>query len=168
MEEIWKYIKDYEGLYQVSNKGRIKSLQDNHGNRRDKIMNPTKDNRGYLRVPLSKNKRRRNCRVHRLVAESFIPNPFNKPCIDHINSIKTDNRSENLQWCTIQENNKNPIRMDKIKSTEYREKMSKLKSGVNNPFYGKHHTEETKEKIRKANLGNTYRKDYYNRHKSEL
>lgn len=95
MEEIWKDIKGYEGLYQVSNLGRVKSLN----YRRmgfSKILIPGAGGRGYACVSLYG----RSVKIHRLVAETFIPNPNKFKCVNHINGIKTDNRVENLEWCT--------------------------------------------------------------------
>lgn len=113
MEEIWKDIKGYEGLYQVSNMGRIKSLERNviSYNRwgiyertvKSKIVNGGKRG-GYKGVILYDNKNHKSCLVHRLVAEAFISNPKNKPEVNHKNGIKTDNRVQNLEWVTSQEN----------------------------------------------------------------
>lgn len=104
--EVWKDIKGYEGLFQISNQGNIK--------KNGKKIVPWKDNKGYLRVYLSY-KKEPNVKVHRLVANAFIPNPDNKPQIDHINTIKTDNRVENLRWVTNQENARNPNTLIKYK-----------------------------------------------------
>lgn len=104
MEEIWKDIPGYEGLYQVSNLGNVKSL---YNNRLLKLCwrNTKKE---YKAVYLSK-KTKKTFFVHRLVAIAFIPNPDNKPCVDHINGDRLDNRVDNLKWVTNKENN-NPIR----------------------------------------------------------
>lgn len=111
MEEIWKDIEDYEG-YQVSNFGRVRSL-DRYNSRgwwiKGCILKPIMDKKGYLTVGLSKNNQRKAFKVHRLVALHFIPNIENKPEIDHINTIKTDNRVENLRWVTPKENSNNPL-----------------------------------------------------------
>ena len=92
MQEIWKDIKDYEGIYQVSNFGRIKN--------KTKILSPQISNCGYLRIIL-KNK---HYSVHRLVAETFIPNFKNKPQVNHIDGNKTNNSVTNLEWVTDSEN----------------------------------------------------------------
>lgn len=111
--EIWKDIEGYEGLYQVSNEGRVKSL----GGNRYKVIRILDGNvsiQGYNRVNLFKDGKPKTYYIHRLVAEAFIPNLDNKPCIDHCNTIRTDNRVENLRWCTYEENNNNPITTKKM------------------------------------------------------
>ena len=102
--EIWKDIKGYEGLYQVSNLGRIRSLYNNKI-KFIKLFNKIKnDENSYLRVQLVKNKIVKKFSVHRIVALAFIENPENKPLINHKNTIKIDNRVSNLEWCTQSEN----------------------------------------------------------------
>lgn len=103
MKEIWKDIQGYEGLYQISNLGRVKSLNFNN-TRKEKIMKPLLSNNGYLRVSLSNKMKKKKYFIHRLVAQEFIPNPNNLSEINHINEIKTDNSVKNLEYCTSQYN----------------------------------------------------------------
>lgn len=103
MEEIWKDIPGFEGLYQVSNFGRIKSLNYRKTGK-EHILKFGKNPKGYSRTTLFKNGETRYYLTHRLVAQAFIPNPDNLPEINHKNEIKTDNRVENLEWCTNQYN----------------------------------------------------------------
>lgn len=102
MEE-WRDIKGYEGLYQISNYGRVKSLGRN--TTKGKIRKLQVSGNGYLSVTLSKNGVVKRYAVHRLVAESFIPNPHNLPQINHRNEVTTDNFVENLEWCDATYNN---------------------------------------------------------------
>ena len=116
MEEIWKDIKGYEGWYQVSNLGRVKSLERvfirKNGTPffvRERILKHALDHSGYPYVTLIKLKTRYNKAIHRLVAEAFIPNPENKPCIDHIDCNPQNPMASNLRWVTVRENALNPI-----------------------------------------------------------
>lgn len=123
--EIWKDIKDFEDLYQVSNMGRVKSLErvvefmywdfKKTMHIPEKILKPQLNKNGYYVVHLSKGNKHTSKLVSRLVAEAFIPNIDNKPQIDHINTVRTDNRVENLRWCTQQENTDNPTSKEKHK-----------------------------------------------------
>lgn len=97
MEIIWKDIKGYEGLYKISNTGEIYSIISN------KILRKNIRNTYYI-IQLTKNKMRKSFQIHRLVAEAFIPNPKNKPIINHINYNRLDNCVNNLEWCTQKEN----------------------------------------------------------------
>lgn len=110
-KEIWKPICGYEGLYEVSNLGRVRSLDRivnyNDGRKRlfkSCVLKAAIKKNGYLIVSLHKNGEHKTPLVHRLVAKAFIPNPNNLPQVNHINEIKTDNRIENLEWVTCKEN----------------------------------------------------------------
>lgn len=99
MEE-WKDIIDYEGMYQVSSEGRVKSLK--YG--KERILKPASETGGYLQITLLKNGKSKHYRIHRLVANAFIPNIENKPEINHIDEDKTNNNVMNLEWSTREEN----------------------------------------------------------------
>ena len=103
MEE-WRDIKGYEGYYQISNLGRVKSLPRDVGSNRCKkeiIMKTSIDKDGYEHLVLCKDGKQKHFRVNRLVAQAFIPNPNNYPVVNHKDENKTNNRVENLEWCTI-------------------------------------------------------------------
>lgn len=108
MEEIWKDIVGYEGKYQVSSMGRVKSLNYNN-TRQERVIKLGLNKYGYLCVTLCKDGKQKSYLTHRLVAQAFISNPCNKPCVDHISTDKTDNRTDNLRWVTHKENSDNPL-----------------------------------------------------------
>lgn len=107
MIELWKDIKGFERQYAVSNLGRIKSYAKQNG----VCWQPERiliggDSQGYTHVVLSNNKNKKPYSVHRLVANAFIPNHENKPCVNHIDSDRSNNKVSNLEWCTYSENSK--------------------------------------------------------------
>ena len=141
--EIWKTaVYDgvvYEGLYQVSNFGRILSLNYNKTGRAE-LMKPGDNGHGYLRVHLSKNGKIDNCMVHRLVAEVFLPNPERKPCVNHkiegdkgktMNFVffkedgSVDEERSTIEWCTHEENNNYGTRNERMSKTKINGKKSK-------------------------------------------
>jgi hypothetical protein len=117
MQEIWKNIKGFEGLYQISNLGRVKSLKrvvnyckESKSRTKkhtvdEKIKKGTQKGNGYLHLSLYKNNIGYNRYIHRLVAEAFLPNPNNYKTVNHKNLNKKDNRVENLEWCSYLDNN---------------------------------------------------------------
>lgn len=123
MEEIWKDIEGFEGIYQVSSFGRVRSItrkQENGLGRIyiGKIKTQSKTKWGYLCVHLCKNGKYYCPVVHRLVAKAFIPNPDNLPCVNHKSEIRTENRVENLEWCTYLYNNNYGTRKDKLSKAQ--------------------------------------------------
>jgi hypothetical protein len=113
MKEVWKDIEGYESLYQVNQLGEIKRLPyiQPHPYRighsmhfKERILKQSNDKDGYKIITLWKNNKSKTYRTHRLIANVFIPNPNNKPEINHINCIKNDNRLQNLEWATKSEN----------------------------------------------------------------
>ena len=122
MEEIWKDIKNYEGVYQVSNLGNIRSLSRNiiqgHFSEnkyfrsvRYRIIKPAINRCGYKTVSLCYNGKKKTKSIHRIVAEAFIPNLNKLPVINHIDGDKTNNKVENLEWCTYKHNTMEAIRL---------------------------------------------------------
>lgn len=145
MNEIWRDIKGYEGLYKVSNLGNVVSLKYQGKIREVPYFMSFDDNHGYKRVTLTMNGIKKKIFVHRLVAEAFIPNLENKPYIDHINTIRDDNRVDNLRWVTHSENILNELTNNK--------RSNSLK-GESNGMYGVNLTDDQKENISKK-LGKT-------------
>ena len=110
MTEVWKNIKGYEGRYQISSLGKVKSLKRQVKFGRSKrfveeaILNPTDNGQGYKIVGLRKDGKRKNFYVHRLVAETFIPNTLGLEYVNHIDFNKSNNCINNLEWCTQKDN----------------------------------------------------------------
>ena len=101
--ETWKQINGYEGLYDISNQGRVKSLNYKRTGM-EKILKPRKVAGGYLQVTLCKDGEVKELLVHRLVAEAFIPNPNNLDTVNHKDEVKTNNVASNLEWMSMKDN----------------------------------------------------------------
>ena len=153
MEE-WRDVVGYEGLYMVSNCGRVKSLKFSNG-KREKIMKLSDRGNGYLRVSLSKDGESKHYNVHRLVAIAFIPNPDNLPYVNHKDECKTNNNVDNLEWCTVEYNNTygtaKERQAEKLRGRPCSEEAKKKQS---EKMKGRHyHTEESKKRISEKNKG---------------
>ena len=145
LNEEWRDIEGYEGLYQVSNLGRVKSLNYNH-TKSERILKGTPDKDGYLRVALFKDGRK-DYRVHQLVAKMFIPNPGNLQVINHKDENKQNNTAKNLEWCTVAYNNTYGDRLKKVSEA------NKISMKGNKNHLGIKHTDKTKNKISIKNKG---------------
>ena len=120
MREEWKDIEGYEGLYQISNLGRVKSLMfrnNKYSFNKIYFMKPQNNAKGYKTIRLSKDGVVENHRIHRLVAKHYIPNLNNKPCVNHIDGNKQNNNVSNLEWATHSENLKHAHRTGLKKAT---------------------------------------------------
>lgn len=111
----WKDAKGYEGVYQVSDQGDIKRVRASRGTNVGKILKPIANKKGYLKTRLTVNSKGKTILVHRIIAESFIPNPINLPQVNHINGVKSDNRVGNLEWCTNEDNIRHAFKNGLIK-----------------------------------------------------
>lgn len=140
--EIWRPVVGYEGFYEVSNLGRVRSLDRYKKGKHNavmllqgKLLTLKKRSNGYIEISLSKNGKHKSHLLHRLVAEAFIPNPEDKPCVDHINTDRSDNvvwlnqdgsvnyDKTNLRWVTPKENQNNPLSIKKQINNPQRSKL---------------------------------------------
>ncbi len=130
--EEWRDVVGYEGLYMVSNIGNVKSLQrtakSKNGSIRtvsEKLRKINKNKSGYIMVILNKEGKRKGIKIHRLVAQAFLPNPENLPQVNHKDENKSNNCVENLEWCTQEYNNKYGTRTERTSK-----KVKCLETGV--------------------------------------
>lgn len=131
MKELWTDIKDYEGIYQVSNFGRVKRVK------LGRILKGYTNTSGYLQVGLYKNRVKYPKTIHRLVAEAFIQNPENKLDVNHVDEDKTNNRVDNLEWSTRKENLNHGTRNERAgKSKSIPIIAINIKNGEYTEFYG--------------------------------
>ena len=124
MQEIWKPIKGFEGFYEISNLLQIRSVKRNGTN--GKVLKQITDEGGYKICCLMVLGKRTNKKVHRLIAENFIPNPHNKATINHIDNNRANNSIENLEWCTIAENNAHMVKQGRHRHNPF----PKLRLGI--------------------------------------
>lgn len=132
MEEIWKDVEGYEGHYQVSNIGNVRSVTKKvntkggvKATKNGKMLKQSKSAKGYLSVNLSKNGKSKSCEVQRLVAIAFVSNSNNYPCVNHIDENKANNVFTNLEWCTYGYNNNYGSRGRKSSESRINGKLSK-------------------------------------------
>lgn len=123
MEEQWKPIQHYEAFYEISDKGRVRSL------RTGIIMKTRLGRDGYVRVPLTKEGKQKHEFLHRLLAIVFIPNPENLPEVNHINENKQDNSLSNLEWCTHKYNSNYGTRLKRMAISNYEPVIQYTKDG---------------------------------------
>ena len=137
MKEIWKDIKGYEGLYQVSSLGRIKSLErvDSNNHRvHERILKLRHNEHGYYECALCKEGKQKKLKVHRLVADAFIPNVNNYPVVNHKDEVRDNNIVDNLEWCTHKYNiNYGTAQKRKSDKLKGRHTLNEFKKGIKNP-----------------------------------
>lgn len=156
MKEIWKPILGYEGQYEVSNLGNVKSLKrrakghSGYQKKKDRLLKPRINKQGYATVSLCKDSKVKVMLVHRLVAIAFVPNPENKGIVDHIDVDKLNNNANNLRWCTQKENCNNP---------KSRENNSKSKMG-HPPHCPSEISRQNIKKAHEANRGRTFTEEH--------
>jgi len=140
--EIWKSIEGYEGSYEISNLGRVKSLIRKSPGTNTTVENylkKTLSRAGYYQYVLSKKGRSNKFLLHRLLMIYFVKNPFNKPCVNHINGIRSDNDFSNLEWCTYSENSLHGYRSNNRKNARRKlteTQVLEIKESLKNYYHG--------------------------------
>ena len=157
MKEIWKDIIGFEGIYEISNLGRIRRIKTG------RILSTRRSDGWYITVTLYKDKKRYGKSLHRLVSEAFIPNPDILPEVNHRDEDKTNNRVDNLEWCDRSYNNNYGTIKDRIRDTKLKNgHINEEYSGLDKKSYGKKYYQDHKEEIKE------YNKKYREEHKEEL
>ena len=156
MMEEWRAVPGYEGLYEVSNMGNVRNV------RKNTLLRLSKDCYGYIQVSLYKNGRRTGLRVHRLVAEIFIPNSENLPMVNHKDEDKSNNRVDNLEWCTAKYNLNYGTARIRSRNTNIK---NGYWTGLSNEEYRKEYYEKNREKIREKKR--EYMREYYEKNKEK-
>ena len=135
-DEKWLPVKDYEGIYEVSSHGRVRSLdrriRHSEGftrKRKGQILRPTINSVGYASVSLYRDGKEIRRNIHRLVSEAFLANLSQRPCVNHKNSDRTDNRVTNLEWCTYSENSEHAAGKGRLNVTK-RKKVLCVETGI--------------------------------------
>ena len=162
MIEEWRPIEGYEGLYEVSNTGRVRSLDKYDSmNRflRGRILRLFTDGLGYLRAQLYSNSKRKSFLVHRLVAQAFIPNPDNLPQVNHRDENPSNDSVDNLEWCDGKYNVNYGTRIDRIRDIRLK---NGTYTGLSKEEYRKKRYQEKKDKI------NEQRREYYRENREKI
>ena len=176
MIEEWRPIEGYEGLYEVSSYGRVRSLDryvkskgESYRLHKGRVLSPIKDTGDYLKVDLCCNGKCKTINVHKLVAEAFLPNPDNLPEVNHIDEDKINNRVDNLEWCDRSYNISYGTRTERQKKTNIQ---NGFWTGLSREEYLKKYYQENKEHRKryyqeKKDHIKEYYKKYYQEHKNE-
>ena len=160
IEEIWRPIEGYEGLYEVSNLGRVRSLDRFYYRlHKGKVLSPTKDRYGYLTVTLNCNGKSKTIKIHRLVAQAFLPNPDNLPQVNHKDEVKSNNCVDNLEWCSAKYNVNFGTRQERYRNTMLEKGHW---SGLSREEYEKKRYQENKDKRKDS------QRKYYQKNKDRI
>lgn len=162
IEEIWRPIEGYEGLYEISNTGQVRSLDKYDSMNRfyeGRILKLFADRLGYLRAQLYSNNKKKSFLVHRLVAEAFIPNPDNLPQVNHRDENPSNDNVDNLEWCDAKYNSNYGTRIDRIRDIRLK---NGTYTGLSKEEYDKKYYQKNREKICEQ------KKEYRRKKKEEI